>query len=124
MSYRVRPDEVNGKRMRRAALLFAVAMVCAGGSMAWTIISNKGERGKAGGPQTLAVCGSVLFVLVTVPIVFLAHARLTWRYRCPQCGTRIEANVPNRVGAPIRHRCERCRTDWDTGWRVPRNRWN
>jgi predicted RNA-binding Zn-ribbon protein involved in translation (DUF1610 family) len=124
MSYPVRPDPVNGKRMQRAVRLFAAAMVCAGGSMAWTIVSNKGGRGKAGDPQTVAVCGSVLFVLVTVPLAFVAHARLTWRYRCPQCGTPIRTNTPRRVGTPVRHQCDQCRVVWDTGWKVPRNRLN
>lgn len=118
MSYPVRPDAVNGKRLLRAALLFAAAMVCVGGSLGWTILSQKGEGGEAGGPQSLAVCGSLLFLFVTVPLVFVAHARMTWRYRCPRCGTRIKSDVRREVGDPIRHRCDRCRVEWDTGWHV------
>jgi predicted benzoate:H+ symporter BenE len=118
MSYRVRPDLVNGKRLRTAALLFAVAMLCVGGSGAWVIVSNKGQGGDASGPQTLSVCCSLLLLFIAVLFVFFAHARMTWRYRCPQCGARIKPNIPNEVGAAIRHRCVKCRTDWDTGWHV------
>lgn len=119
MSYRVRPDPVNGKRMLTAALLFTVAMVCVGGSLAWTILSNKGEGGEAGAPQTLSVCLSLFLLLfIAVPFVFFAHARMTWRYRCPQCRARIKSNISDVPGTPIRHRCEQCRVDWDTGWHV------
>ena len=119
MSCPVRPDPVNGKRMNTAVMLFVAAMLCVGGSGAWTIISNKGQGGNAGGPQALSVCCSLLFLLfIAVPFVFFAHARMTWRYRCPKCGGRIKLNMSREPGTPIRHRCDKCRIAWDTGWHV------
>lgn len=123
MSYRVRPDTVTNKRMRNAVLLFVIAMACVGGSMAWTIASNKGQGGEAGGPQSISVCCSLVCLFAVVPYVFYARLRMGFLYRCPQCGTRIRSPLPTAAdeGRPIRHRCDRCRVEWDTGWTYARS---
>ena len=121
MRYQIRRDPVNGKRLRTACLLFAGAMLAVGGSSAWLIVSNsdKPDGAPAGDIQSLFVCCSVLFVLLfVVPFMFYAHARLTWLYRCPKCGARIRTNLNVDEGTPIRHKCDKCRIDWETGWHV------
>jgi len=106
--------------MRRAVLLFVVAMLCVGGSLAWVIATSQG--GEAGGPQSLATCCSLLFVFATVAYMFYARLRMGFLYRCPKCGTRIKSPLPTAAedGAPIRHRCDKCRIEWDTGWNYAR----
>lgn len=120
MSYPVRPDPVSNKRMLRAVLLFVVAMLCVGVSLAWVIATSQGQQ--AGGPQSLATCCSLLFVFATVPYVVYARLRMGFLYRCPKCGTRIKSPLPTTAedGAPIRHSCDRCRITWDTGWKYAR----
>ena len=120
MSYQIRPDPVNGKRMMTAALWFVVAMLAVGGAGAWTIVSNRGkpDGAPAGDAQSLSVCCSLLFLVPVVAFMFYAHARMTWLYRCPKCGVRIRTKPSPEEGTPIRHRCEECRIDWDTGWHV------
>jgi DNA-directed RNA polymerase subunit RPC12/RpoP len=102
--------------MLNAALLFAGAMVLAGGSMAWTIISKRGEGGRAGDWQSMAVCCSVLFVLLAVVNVFVNVLRLRLFYRCPKCRARLPRAPAEKAGAKIVYRCTRCGVDWDTGW--------
>jgi hypothetical protein len=116
MSRRIRTDPVAGKRMRTAALLFAAAMLLVGGSLAWTIVSNRGQGGEAGGNQSLAVCCSVLFVLAASANVFVAYGRLRWFYRCPQCRARVPRVPEAEAGPRIRYRCAACGVEWDTGW--------
>jgi hypothetical protein len=148
MSYPVRPDPTSGKRLLRAGVLFAVAMLCVLVSLAWTVVSGSGKpKGTpAGGPQSMAVCGAVVLVLATVPYVFYARLRMGVLYRCPQCNARIKSPAApgqlHRPGRPtvtvgskgaklpphgadrrILHNCDVCRITWDTGWRVGRPKW-
>ena len=120
MSYPVRPDTASNKRMLRAVLLFVAAMLCVGGSLAWVIATSQGKE--AGGPQSLAACSSILFVFATVPYVVYARLRMGFLYRCPKCGTRLKSPLPTAAdeGKPIRHRCDKCRITWDTGWTYAR----
>lgn len=111
-----REDPAAGKRMRTAALLFGAAMLMAGGSMAWTIISKGGDGGEAGGWQSVFVCGSVLLVFAAVANVFVAYGKLRWFYRCPQCGARVPRVPESQARTRIRYRCDACGVDWDTGW--------
>jgi len=121
MSPRRLEDRRAGKRMLTAALLFGAAMLLVGGSMAWTIISNRGERGQAGDWQSMAVCCSILLVLLAVVNVFVNVARLRLFYRCPKCRARLPRAPEAAVGAKIVYRCIKCNVDWDTGWtEVPR----
>ena len=142
MSYPVRPDPVNGKRLMRAVMLFVVAMLCVLGSFAWTIATRQGPE--AGGPQSLSVCCALLLVFAAVTYVLYARLRMGALNRCPQCGTRIKSPptpgqlhrpgrltvttgstgarpVPPRgAGRRVLHSCDVCRITWDTGWRVGR----
>jgi hypothetical protein len=121
MSPRRLEDHRAGERMLNAALLFGAAMLMAGGSMAWTIISNRGEGGRAGDWQSMAVCCSVLFVLLAVVNVFVNVIRLRLLYRCPKCRARLPRAPESDVGSKIVYRCKKCSVDWDTGWTsVPR----
>jgi len=119
MSHPVRPDPSCGRRMTRAVSLFVLAVLAVLGAILWVILGS-GRAGEASAAQSITVLAAVLAVLAVVPYVFVAHARLTWRYRCPQCGTRLRTDEVRPVDAPIRHRCDTCRVDWDTGWRVGR----
>ena len=116
MPKRTRTDPVAGKRMKRAALFFAAAMLTVGASTAWTIASNRGQEGEAGGNQSLAVCSSLLAVFAATAYVFYAYARLRWVYRCPKCGVRAPRVPEAEAGSAIRYRCPKCGTVWDTGW--------
>jgi hypothetical protein len=111
-----REDPVAGKRMRTALLLFVTAMLLAGGSLAWTIISQAGEGGEAGAVQSLSVCFSILGVLVASVNAFVAYAKLRWVYRCPLCRARVPRVPESEAGSYIRYRCAACGVDWDTGW--------
>jgi hypothetical protein len=148
MSYPVRSDPVNGKRLLRAGLLCAAAMLCVLVSLGWTILSRPADAKAraAGGPQSIGVCCSVLLVLASVPYVFYARLRLGVLYRCPQCNARIKSPpTPSKLHRPgrptvtmgstggklpphgadrrILHNCDVCRITWDTGWRVGRPTW-
>lgn len=68
MSYQIRRDPVNGKRMMTACLLFAGAMLAVGGSAAWVIISgrDKPDGAPAGDVQSMFVCCSLLLLMLVV----------------------------------------------------------
>src|SRR5262245_61437817 len=121
MSPTRREDKKSGNRLLHAALLFGAAMLMAGGSMAWTILSKRGEGGVAGEWESMAICCSLLLVLASIINVFLTVGRVRWFYRCPKCRARLPRVPEAEVGAKIVYRCAKCRIDWDTGWtEVPR----
>jgi hypothetical protein len=116
MSRTTRHDRRAGDRMLTASLLFGVAMLAVGGSLAWTIIAAKGEEGEAGTGPTISVCFSLLFLLGAVVYAFVAFGRLKWFYRCPRCRARLPRVPEPEAGAKVRYRCTACNIDWDTGW--------
>lgn len=145
MSYPVRPDPSSRNRLVRAVLVFAVAMLCVGGSTMWTILSGPAnpETREAGGPQSMGVCCSLLLVFAAMPYVMYARLRIGAWFRCPQCGERIKSAPlpgllhrpghptvttgstgaklpPHAAGRRVLHTCDVCRITWDTGWRVGR----
>lgn len=114
MSRETRQDPVAGKRMTRAVILFAVAMLGVGGSIAWVIATGSG--GRANDTASLGACCFVLFVLAAVVNVFFAYGRMMWFHRCPRCTARTERLGNPNVSGPIRYRCPACDIEWDTGW--------
>jgi hypothetical protein len=109
-----REDGRTGKRLHVALVLFVAALLVAGGSLAWTVLSTGEKGGVAGRTQSLVLVGSVPLVLAAAVNLYVAYGRLWWWYRCPQC----RAVVPRVQDAEmrLRYRCGRCRIDWDTGW--------
>jgi hypothetical protein len=111
-------DSVANRRLLRAALLFAAAMLGVGASIVWSLATTQGKE--AGDVQSLTVCCFILLVGAASVYVFYAMARLKWIYRCPRCGDRLPRVPKTEAGSRIRYRCERCRVDWDTGWNEAR----
>ena len=108
-----RKDPSGGKRMLRAALYFAVAMVGVGASLAWAILTSEG--GKNEGWASV----SVLFFLLAVFGSGVNIFRVLLLYRCPKCRAAIHRVPDATPGAPVLYRCPACKVDWDTGWTVP-----
>src|SRR5262245_41160606 len=81
-----RIDPSFGKRIRSAIVLFVVAMLGVGGSVAWSLATSTGRD--SGDAQSLSVCCSILFVLAAALYAIVTYARLMHFYRCPRCGTR------------------------------------
>jgi hypothetical protein len=107
-----RKDLAGGKRILRAGVYFAVAMVCLGGSIVWVILTS--EEGHSEGWPAVAVLFFLLIVVGTVVNVF----RVMLIYRCPKCRARI-SRVPGATpGDPVLYRCPACNVEWDTGWTV------
>jgi hypothetical protein len=109
-----REDARTGKRLYLATRLFVGALVMAGGSLAWVVLSTGQEGGVAGKVPSLFLMASAVLVLASAVTAIVAYHRL-WRwYRCPQC----HAPLP-RVrdkGMRLRYQCDKCRVEWDTGW--------
>ena len=94
-----RPDPVAGKRMLRAALYFAGAMIGVGGSLVWAIQTSKG--GVNDGWAATAVGVFLLVLFAAVVNVFVAYGRMMWFFRCPQCRARL-TREPGRPGRTLK----------------------
>jgi hypothetical protein len=121
MSYPVRRDPVSGRRLLRALLLFAASVVCVFAALFWADAGGNGTWGDR--PRAVAVGGSLLFMVASTSYVVYVRVLMGSRYRCPACGTRTASPPPTVAdeGTPIRHRCDRCRVEWDTGWKHARS---
>lgn len=116
----MRHDPVAGKRMRNAAYLFAAAMFGIFASIAWSLLTA--ENGQAKDAPALAIAIAFLLVVAATVNVFVALAKLRWRYRCPQCRALIPRPPELKPGDRIRYVCTACDVEWDTGWHVRRRR--
>lgn len=104
-----RKDPAGGKRILRAAIYLAVAMVGLGGSTTWVILT----AGSEGWPAF-----AVFFCLLTVFGTTVNVFRVILCYRCPKCRARISRAPGATSGDPVLYRCPACNVEWDTGWKV------
>ena len=109
-----REDSRTGNRTSLAMKLFVAAVLLASASLAWVVLSTGVNGGTAGQPQSLFLIGSVPLVLAAAVNLYVAHGRLWWWYRCPQCQAVIPRVQDKEMR--LRYRCSKCRIDWDTGW--------
>jgi hypothetical protein len=111
-----RKDEESPRKMRRAAFLFAGAMLAVFAAIAWVIIV---------GEDSATTSLAALSVFVGVLLVIGASINLGYRflifklsYRCPQCrskSTRVDEALP-----AIHYYCPACNIEWDTGLETQR----
>jgi hypothetical protein len=106
-----RDDHVTGKRMLRAALAVAAAMLGTGGCIVWALFAARNGVANAWASFAAFVC--FLAVIAAAGNLF----RLMWFYRCPRCRARL-ARAPARPGDRILYVCPTCNVEWDTGWKV------
>jgi len=110
-----RKDELTGKKLTVAALRFGAAMLLLLGITAAIIIA--GEKSPWHDWLAFAWLIAFLFLFGAVVNVFYRFGRVSWRYRCPECGARKLGQVDEAL-PEIHYYCRFCNVEWDTGWEV------